>query len=152
MDFKFLIDIFLHLDKYLGFVIDKFGVFTYIILFAVGALSAVGQLNILTLYVVILAAAILGDTVNYWIGYRIGPKIFENDNKYIKKEYLNKTKSFYEKHGGKTIILARFIPIIRTFAPFVAGVGIMNYRKFIIYNIFGGTLWVTLFIFLVYCF
>jgi len=163
MDFKFLIDIFLHLDKYLGFVIDKFGVFTYIILFliifaetgfvvtpflpgdsilfAVGALSAVGQLNILTLYVVILAAAILGDTVNYWIGYRIGPKIFENDNKYIKKEYLNKTKSFYEKHGGKTIILARFIPIIRTFAPFVAGVGIMNYRKFIIYNIFGGTLW-----------
>jgi|SRR3972149_10778214 len=174
MDFKFLIDIFLHLDKYLGFVIDKFGVFTYIILFliifaetgfvvtpflpgdsilfAVGALSAVGQLNILTLYVVILAAAILGDTVNYWIGYRIGPKIFENDNKYIKKEYLNKTKSFYEKHGGKTIILARFIPIIRTFAPFVAGVGIMNYRKFIIYNIFGGTLWVTLFIFLGYFF
>ena len=92
-------------------------------------------------------AAVLGDTVNYWIGYKIGPAVFKKDPKFIKKDYLDKTKAFYTKHGGKTIILARFVPIIRTFAPFVAGVGIMQYTKFIIFNIVGGFLWTSIFVF-----
>lgn len=171
---KNIIDIFIHLDKYLGLIIDRFGSLTYIILFfvifmetgfvvtpflpgdsivfAVGTFSAMGFLHIIPMYVLLLSAAILGDTANYWIGHKIGPKIFEKDSRFIKKEYLEKTKAFYEKHGGKTIILARFVPIIRTFAPFVAGVGIMNYRKFLTYNIVGGFLWITLFLFLGYFF
>ncbi len=171
---KNIVDIFIHLDKYLGLIIDKFGIFSYVILFfvifmetgfvvtpflpgdsivfAVGTFSAMGFLHLIPMYVIFLSAAILGDTANYWIGHRIGPKIFEKDSRFIKREYLEKTKAFYEKHGGKTIILARFVPIVRTFAPFVAGVGIMNYRKFLTYNVVGGFLWITIFLFLGYFF
>jgi membrane-associated protein len=110
-------------------------------------------MNIIVTYLALLLGAILGDTANYWIGHKIGPKVFSNNNsKIFKKEYLIKTTEFYEKHGGKTIILARFFPIIRTFAPFVAGVGKMHYDTFIKYNIVGGFLWVTLFTFAGYFF
>ena len=174
MNIKIFIDFFIHLDKYLGIIIDKFGVYSYVILFliifmetgfvvtpflpgdsilfAVGALSALSYFKIFNIYIHLLIAAILGDTVNYWIGHKIGPKIFSIDTRFIKKEYLEKTKRFYEKHGGKTIILARFVPIIRTFAPFVAGVGVMNYSKFLLFNVIGGVLWITLFLFLGYFF
>lgn len=164
---KSIIDIFLHLDKHLDIVIRQFGVFSYIIifliifcetglvvtpflpgdslLFAAGALAAIGSLNIITLYVSLVIAAVLGDTVNYWIGHFLGEKVFTEKSRFFKKEYLDRTHKFYEKHGGKTIILARFIPIIRTFAPFVAGVGKMSYVKFISYNVIGGIAWVSLF-------
>ena len=98
------------------------------------------------LFVVLSVAAIAGDTVNYFIGAYIGPKVFERDSRFLKKEYLDRTNAFYEKYGGKTIILARFVPIVRTFAPFVAGVGKMNYRRFITFNVIGGLLWVTIFV------
>ncbi len=164
-----LIDIFLHLDKNLDSIIGQFGLLSYVLLFliifmetgfvvtpflpgdsllfAAGTLAAYGSLNIGLLYILLLLAAIVGDSVNYWIGHAIGPKIFQKENsRFFKKEYLAKTQHFYEKYGGKTIILARFMPIIRTFAPFVAGIGRMKYADFILYNIMGGFLWVTLFI------
>lgn len=116
------------------------------LLFAVGTLAARNILNIWSAYFLFLLAAILGDSVNYSIGKRLGPKVFTKKNSRIfKKEHLAKTEAFYEKYGGKTIILARFLPIIRTFAPFVAGVGQMHYRTFIYYNVIGALLWVTLF-------
>lgn len=169
------IDIFLHLDKHLDTVIGQFGVMSYVLLFLIifmetgfvvtpflpgdsllfagGAIAAYGSLNIFGLYIILLLAAIFGDTANYWIGHIIGPRVFSKENsRFFKKEYLVKTQKFYEKHGGKTIILARFVPIIRTFAPFVAGVGKMNYRYFLTYNIVGGFLWVSLFIFAGYFF
>ena len=92
------------------------------------------------------AAAILGDTVNYWIGAYIGPRAFSGNVRFLKKEYLDRTHAFYEKYGGKTIIIARFVPIVRTFAPFVAGIGAMNYARFIVYNVVGGVAWVTMFV------
>ena len=166
--FNQLLDLFLHLDEYLAVVVSQYGPLTYgflfliifmetgfvvtpflpgdSLLFAVGAFTASGVFNIAFIYGLLLTAAILGDTVNYWIGKVIGTKIFEKDHKLIKKKYLVKTQKFYEKHGGKTIILARFIPMVRTFAPFVAGIGTMEYRKFIAYNIVGAVLWVTLFL------
>jgi membrane-associated protein len=122
------------------------------ILFAAGALAALGSMNIITLFLILFLAAFLGDTVNYWIGFKIGPAVFNKDSKFIKKEYLERTKMFYQKHGGKTIVLARFIPIIRTFAPFVAGVGIMSYKRFVIFNLLGGFLWTSLFVFSGYFF
>ena len=123
------------------------------LLFAAGALSGLGYLNIIALYLSLLAAAILGDSLNYWIGNKIGPRVFAKENSRIfKKEYLERTREFYEKHGGKTIILARFIPIVRTFAPFVAGVGKMDYKVFLTYNVIGGFLWVTAFTFAGYFF
>lgn len=165
------IDIFLHLDKHLNEIIQNYGTFTYILLFliifcetglvvtpilpgdsllfAAGALSATqgSPLNIIFLIILLSISAILGDTVNYWIGNFIGPKVFhEEKSKFFKKEYLIKTQKFYEKHGGKTIIIARFIPIIRTFAPFVAGIGSMSYPRFIAFNIIGGILWVFIFL------
>ena len=174
----YLIDVVLHLDKYLVMVINYFGAFTYVILFVVifcetglvvtpflpgdsllfaaGALAALGDMNVLALFLVLAAAAILGDTVNYWIGHYIGAKMFNSNNRILKrllkKEYLERTQAFYDKHGGKTILLARFIPIIRTFAPFVAGIGRMRYGYFITYNVTGGLLWTSLFVFVGYFF
>lgn len=168
------IDIFIHLDVYLGDIISQYGTWTYAILFVVifvetglvvmpflpgdsllfaaGALAALSSsgLNIYTLVVSLVVAAILGDTVNYWIGHSLGEKAYES--KWVKKEYLDKTHAFFEKHGGKTIFLARFVPIIRTFSPFVAGVGQMSYRYFFSYNVFGGLVWVPLFAFAGYFF
>lgn len=164
------IDIILHIDKYLNVIIQNFGVWTYVVLFliifcetglvimpflpgdsflfATGAIAALGSLNILTLFILFYLAAVIGDTVNYHIGKKIGSKVFEKENlKYINKEHLKKAHAFYDKHGAITIVLARFIPIIRTFAPFVAGIGEMSYLKFISYNMFGGLLWVSLFLF-----
>ena len=161
------IDLFLHLDDHLSVVIQSYGAWTYLLLFviifletgfvitpflpgdsllfAAGTFAGMGALNITVLVIVLSVAAILGDTVNYWIGHFIGPKAFSGNVRFLKKEYLDRTHEFYEKHGGKTIILARFIPIIRTFAPFVAGVGAMSYGKFITYNVVGGIAWVLLF-------
>jgi membrane-associated protein len=173
MEFIFyLIDLFLHLDKHLSQIIQNYGVWTYLLLFLVifvetgfvvmpflpgdSLLFAAGtfaspalgsSLNIFLLWALLCTAAILGDTVNYWIGHFIGPKAFTGEVRFLKKEYLDRTHEFYEKHGGKTIIIARFIPIIRTFAPFVAGIGAMNYGRFITYNVVGGVLWVTIFTF-----
>lgn len=163
-----LVDLFLNLDAHLHELIIYYGIYTYIILFiiifaetgfvftpflpgdsllfAAGTFAATGAFDIRLLIILLTIAAILGDTVNYWIGNRIGPKIFQKESRFIKKEYLQKTHNFYEKHGGKTIIIARFIPIIRTFAPFVAGIGTMTYSKFILYNIVGGAVWVLLFV------
>jgi membrane-associated protein len=166
---SYIVDLILHLDEYLNAIIQSFGAWTYLILFlvifmetgfvitpflpgdslifAAGSLAALGSLNIVVLFVTLCAAAILGDTVNYWIGHYIGPRAFSGNIRFLKKEYLDKTHVFYEKHGGKTIIIARFIPIIRTFAPFVAGIGAMTYSKFIVYNVIGGVAWVALFLF-----
>src|SRR3989344_1255499 len=169
--FEFLtsfMDVILHLDKYLTVLVDQYGTWIYALLFlvifcetgfvftpflpgdsllfAVGALAAVGSMNIFILYGLLVLAAVLGDTVNYWIGMYVGPKIVERNIPFLKKEYLLRTEKFYELHGNKTIMLARFIPIIRTFAPFVAGIGKMKYPRFLFYNIIGGFAWITLFL------
>lgn len=159
----------MHIDKYLVLIIQQYGVLTYAIifliifietgvvimpllpgdsmLFAAGALAAIGSMNIFTLLVVVYIAAVLGDTANYYIGKKIGKKILAKENvRFINKDYLIKAQTFYEEHGSMTIVIARFIPIIRTFAPFVAGIGEMNYSKFIPYNLIGGGLWVSLFL------
>jgi len=165
----YFIDFFIHLDKYLPDLIKNFGVWIYIIvffvifcetglvvtpvlpgdslLFALGTLAALGALHIEALLILLSIAAIAGDSVNYAIGHYIGPKVFHyEESRFFKKKYLIKTHEFYEKHGGKTIIIARFMPFIRTFAPFVAGVGAMSYPRFILYNIVGGLLWVFIFL------
>lgn len=158
------IDIFLHLDRHLAEVIRTYGTFTYVLLFlivfcetglvvtpilpgdsllfAAGTFAALGALNIHVLLILLCAAAIGGDTVNYWIGHYTGPKVFKREkSRFFNPEHLRRTHDFYEKYGGKTIIIARFIPIIRTFAPFVAGIGAMSYGRFIAYNVIGGILW-----------
>jgi membrane-associated protein len=122
------------------------------LLFASGTFSAIGSLNVWLLWLIVFVAAVLGDTVNYWIGNKVGPRVFDQDIRFLKREYLEKTQQFYEKHGGKTIILARFVPIVRTFAPFVAGIGTMNYGRFFTYNVVGAFLWASIFIFLGYFF
>ena len=166
---KFLIDFVLHMDEYLSVIIGNYGAWTYGILFfiifletgfvvtpflpgdsllfAAGSFAALGSLNPMYLFILLSIAAVIGDTVNYSIGAYIGPRAFSGEIKYLKKEHLDRTSEFYDKHGGKTIILARFIPIIRTFAPFVAGIGSMTYSHFILYNVIGGISWVAIFIF-----
>ena len=164
-----LIDIILHLDVHLQYVIETYDVWTYALLFVVvfcetglivtpflpgdsllfaaGAFAALGSLNLSLLFLIIFVAAVLGDFVNYSIGSYIGPKIFKKEKSlFFNKDYLLKTETFYEKHGPKTIIAARFMPIIRTFAPFVAGIGKMNWMKFVFYNIIGALLWCFLFL------
>jgi membrane-associated protein len=162
---KYLIDLFLHLNVYLANIINQYGGWTYAILFfvifmetgfvvtpflpgdsllfAAGAFAAIGSLNIYYLLGMLIVAAILGDTVNYMIGHYLGDRAY--NIKWLKKEYFDKTHAFFEKHGGKTIFLARFVPIVRTFAPFVAGIGRMSYTYFITYNFVGGISWVLLF-------
>jgi membrane-associated protein len=164
-----LISFIVHIDKHLNIVIQTYGALTYIfltfvifmetgfvvtpflpgdsLLFAAGAFAALGSLNIGYLFLLMVLAAIGGDTANYWIGHFIGPKAFSGKIKFLKKAYLEKTHAYFNKYGGKTVIIARFIPIVRTFAPFVAGVGAMKYGEFILYNVVGGLLWVSLFLF-----
>lgn len=167
--FSEIIGVFLHIDTHLASIIENFGVWTYVILllvifcetglvvlpflpgdsllFAAGAFAAQGVLDPHLLFVSLAVAAILGDTVNYAVGSFLGPRVFRENVRFLKREYLLKAEQFYEKHGGKTIILARFIPIIRTFAPFVAGVGKMSYPRFLAYNVTGGIFWVALFVY-----
>ena len=172
---QYLIDFILHLDKHLGELVTQYGTWTYAILFliifcetglvitpilpgdsllfAIGALAANGSLDVFWVFILLTIAAILGDTVNYWIGYTIGPKVFHGESsRLLNRKHLERTHEFYEKYGGKTIILARFIPIIRTFAPFVAGIGRMNYGRFILYNVVGGIAWIAIFLYAGYFF
>jgi membrane-associated protein len=162
---KRLADAILHMDRHLGEWIDKLGVgWVYVILFAiifcetglvvtpilpgdsllftVGALCGVHVLNLPAILVLLSVAAILGDNVNYWVGYKVGPRVFRENRRWLNQEHLKQTSLFYEKYGGKTLVIARFLPIIRTFAPFVAGIGKMNFVKFMTWNISGGLLWV----------
>lgn len=123
------------------------------LLFALGALCAVQACNLWLLLALLIAAAILGDSVNYWTGSILGPKIFRGENvRFLNRKHLERTHEFYERYGGKTIILARFIPIVRTFAPFVAGMGKMTYRRFMAYNIIGGVVWIAFFLLMGYFF
>jgi len=169
------IDIFIHLDKYLTTIIQSYGTWTYLILFAIifcetglvvlpflpgdslifaaGALAALGALDIKWLIILMCLAAVAGDTANYWIGYWVGPKIFQKENvKLLNKKHLMEAHAFYEKYGGITIILARFMPFVRTFAPFVAGIGTMSYWRFMSYNVIGGIAWINIFGWLGYYF
>lgn len=162
---KYFLDFVLHLDNHLYDLVDTYGMWIHVflflivfaetgfvatpflpgdsLLFAAGAIAATGALNVYTLMIVLISAAILGDTVNYWFGYHIGPKIFrKHKSVFFNPEYLERTYRFFEKYGGKTIIIARFVPIIRTFAPFVAGIGRMTYLRFALYNILGAIFWV----------
>ena len=162
-----IIDFVLHIDKYIGWIIQNFGVGIYLALFLVifcetglvftpflpgdsllfvaGAFAAGGAMNIAVLMAVLVLAAILGDTVNFWAGTYFGERVLTRI-KYIKPEHIQKTKDFYKRYGGKTIIIARFVPIVRTLAPFVAGIGKMRYSRFLSYNIIGGVVWVSLFL------
>lgn len=164
---KQLFDLFLHLDEVLHDVILQYGAWTYALLFlvifletgvvvtpflpgdslifAAATFAARGSLNPWLLFLLLTTAAIIGDTVNYWVGHTVGARAYTGEVKWIKKEYIERTHAFFEKHGGKTIVLARFVPIIRTFAPFVAGVSRMSYGYFITYNVVGGVLWVAIF-------
>jgi len=158
------IDLVLHLDQHLGVFLREHGAWIYLLLFVIvfcetglvvtpflpgdsllfvaGTLAAAGGMNVYGLMAVLVAAAIVGDTVNYTIGAFLGTKVFQRDYRWINRSHLERTHSFYERHGGKTIIIARFVPIVRTFAPFVAGAASMTYGRFIAYNILGGLLWV----------
>ena len=172
---KFLFEFIIHIDVHLSEIIQSYGVWTYLILFliifcetglvvtpflpgdsllfAAGTFAARGDFNVMWLCILLSIAAVLGDTVNYWIGSFVGPKIFHKEHvRFLNKEYLDRTHQFYEKYGGKTIIIARFVPIIRTFAPFVAGIGSMTYWHFISYNVIGGIVWIVAFVFAGYYF
>jgi membrane-associated protein len=164
-----LVDVFLHLDRHLGEMVRSYGGWTYAILFliifaetglvvtpflpgdsllfAAGAIAAGGAMNVFFLAALLIVAAIIGDSVNYSIGAAVGVRVFGDDARVLKTEYLRRTEAFYDKYGGKTIILARFVPIVRTYAPFVAGACRMNYAKFLTYNVVGGVVWITLFLF-----
>ncbi|MBF0506543.1 MAG: DedA family protein [Nitrospirae bacterium] len=169
------ISVFMHLDKHLSLIIHQYGAATYFILsliifcetglvvtpflpgdsllFAAGTFAALGSFDIFLLYGLLAFAAMAGNTTNYWIGYIVGPRVFHRDDvRFLNKKHLERTHRFYEKYGGKTIIIARFVPIIRTFAPFVAGIGRMTYTRFISYDVFGGTAWVAICVFSGYFF
>ena len=159
-----IIDLFLHVDRHLLEIVQNYGVWSYTILFVVvfletglvvtpflpgdsllfaaGSLAAAGAFDLPLLLLLLTAAAILGDSLNYWIGRRVGTRVFTERSRFFKQKHLLRTQQFYERHGGKTIILARFLPIVRTFAPFVAGIGRMHYGRFWAYNAIGGILWV----------
>jgi membrane-associated protein len=166
---KDLIDVILHLDTHLVELVTHYGTFSYAILFAIifcetglvvtpflpgdsllfaiGALSAKGALDVYTAAFLLMLAAILGDSTNYWIGYFVGPKVFRSENsRWFNRAHLERTNAFYEKYGAKTVIIARFMPIIRTFAPFVAGIGRMNYPRFLFFSVLGSFFWIGLFI------
>jgi membrane-associated protein len=172
---KFLFEFIIHIDVHLSEIIQSYGVWTYLILFliifcetglvvtpilpgdsllfAAGTFAARGDFNVMWLFILLSIAAVLGDTVNYWIGSFVGPKIFHKEHvRFLNKEYLDRTHQFFKKYGGKTIIIARFVPIIRTFAPFVAGIGSMTYWHFIGYNVIGGIVWIAAFVFAGYYF
>jgi membrane-associated protein len=162
-----LIDVLLHLDRHLSTVIQDYGMWTYLILFliifcetglvvtpilpgdsllfAVGTFAARGALDINLVLIVLSVAAVAGDTLNYAIGYRLGPQVFRKEGvRFLNREYLDRTHQFYERHGAKTIVIARFVPIVRTFAPFVAGIGRMSYSRFVVYNVVGGVGWIVI--------
>lgn len=163
------IDLFLHLDQHLDVVIQHYGAWTYLILlaiifcetglvvtpflpgdsllFAAGTFAARGALDVHVLGLLLAGAAIAGDTVNYWVGAALGPGAFSGRYRFLNQRHLQRTHAFYERHGGKTIVLARFVPIVRTFAPFVAGIGAMHYARFIAYNVAGGLVWVLMFVY-----
>lgn len=169
-----IVNFFLHLDRYLGEAIQFLGPWIYVLLFvivfletgvvvtpflpgdsllfAVGTFAALGYLDVGLVAVVLITAAILGDAVNYHLGAYIGPRAFRENSRFLKREYLTRTHEFYEKHGGKAVVLGRFVPIIRTFVPFVAGIGAMTYRRFVFYNVLGALVWVLLFLFAGYFF
>ena len=162
--FFYIFDLIIHFDKYLPGIIDTYGLWTYLILFVIifcetglvvmpylpgdsllfvaGALAGAGYLNIEILLISLFAAAVIGDTVNYWIGNTTGMKVLEKNYSLIRREHLEKTQEYFTRYGGITIVIARFIPFIRTFAPFLAGVGKMRYRWFITYNVIGAALWI----------
>lgn len=164
MDFLQFFDMIIHVDKYLGTFIAEYGTMVYVVLFAIvfcetglvvlpflpgdsllfiaGAFCATGAMNEWLLMTLLIIAAVTGNTVNYWIGRAIGQKVFTHDYRWLDKDALRKTHAFYENHGGKTIILARFVPVVRTFAPFVAGVSAMTFAKFQFFNIVGALIWV----------
>ncbi len=167
--FAQVVDFIVHIDVHLDQIIRSYGAWTYAILFAivfcetglvvtpllpgdsllfaVGTFAALGSLRLDLTIVLLTIAAILGDTVNYWIGAKVGPRVFHGENvRFLNRKHLDRTHEFYEKYGGKTIIIARFVPIVRTFAPFVAGIGRMSYRRFLAYNVVGGVLWILLFV------
>lgn len=166
MDFMQFFDMILHVDKTLEVIIQQYGTLVYAVLFAIifcetglvvlfffpgdtllfiaGALCAVGEMNLPLLMFLLITAAVTGNTLNYWIGEAIGQKVFTHDYRWLNKDALHKTHEFFEKHGGKTIVLARFVPVVRTFAPFVSGVSDMTHTRFQLYNITGAVLWVVL--------
>jgi len=168
------IDILLHLDQHLTLLINQYGVWVYAILFTiifcetglvvtpflpgdsllfvVGALAATGALDVQMVILLLMAAAFLGDNTNYWIGRFIGPRVFTQESRWLNRRYLEKTEAFYEKHGGKTVLFARFLPIIRTFAPFVAGIGHMVYKRFVLFSVLGAIAWINSLVFLGYFF
>ena len=164
MDLMQFFDMILHVDKTLGILLAEYGIYVYAVLFAIvfcetglvvlfffpgdtllfiaGAFCATGEMNYALLMALLIIAAVTGNTLNYWIGSRIGQRVFTHDYRWINKDALHKTHNFFERHGGKTIILARFVPVVRTFAPFVAGVSKMSHSRFQLFNITGAVLWV----------
>ena len=165
---EFLIDFVLHVDKYIVLIIQTYGVWAYALMFLVifsetglvvapffpgdsmifvaGALANQGSLNLVGVFLLLSAAAIVGDTVNYSIGHFIGPRIFHEESRFLRREYLDDAQGFFDRYGGTAIILARFVPFVRTFVPFLAGIGSMSYRRFVLYNVVGGVGWVAVFI------
>ena len=166
--FLSIIDLILHFDKYLPGIIDVYGIWTYLILFVIiccetglvifpylpgdsllfiaGALAGAGFLNVVILIVTLVGAAVIGDSINYWIGHTLGMKVLEKKYSFVKREHLQKTEEYFTRYGGLTIVIARFMPLIRTFAPFLAGVGKMSYRWFFMYNVCGAVLWICAFV------